>query len=240
MFCQEHWRTSAHACPKYNATLADNRVPMCPVCSAPVSFPLGQDPNFAMDRHLSESCAVLNEALGVSEAPRSSRTARGAPTCDAARCKSKLVAPITCKACAGSFCAAHRMPREHACDSRSAAHKKTNAALGGGGPGAGGLRSGKSISATGLAALRRAQQVAASKPSSKPIPSSDLPASGQPLRGTPANPIVIDDSDSDADALAGRKKAMVISKLGLSKSDRRATAEQESARKALEARAKKG
>ncbi|GAA5872343.1 hypothetical protein JCM1840_004133 [Sporobolomyces johnsonii] len=109
---------------------------------------------------------------------------------------------------------------------------------------------------SGLAALRRAQNARASTPSSKLTATAKL--------GTSANPLVLDDSSDSSDDLEilpphkpkttttsstpssssrGSSTPATLANVGLGSlrtSDRRARAEQESARKALEARAKKG
>ncbi|KAL8293731.1 hypothetical protein RQP46_000432 [Phenoliferia psychrophenolica] len=181
-FCQDHWKPEAHACPKFDAAKADNRIPSCPLCSQPVTFPVGADPNPAMDRHLSTFCTVLN--------PDAKKpTAGGMPVCHQARCQTKMVVPIRCTdGCGHDFCAAHRYGRDHACPG-----KQAGPSAGAGKSGMGGLKS-KLQSGTaagekaGLAALRRAQ-VAMSTSGGKRATNAKL--------GTRANPIVIDDNDDD-------------------------------------------
>ncbi|TNY20406.1 hypothetical protein DMC30DRAFT_255388 [Rhodotorula diobovata] len=112
-FCQQHWRPSTgHSCPSYDPALADNRIPSCPLCSTPVSFPPGTDPNGPMDAHLSLSCPVLHPHLAPSPSSSSSRRANA---CRAPKCRTKLVVPITCAHCRDAFCPAHRFPSDHAC-----------------------------------------------------------------------------------------------------------------------------
>ncbi|BGP20109.1 hypothetical protein JCM10213_002640 [Rhodosporidiobolus nylandii] len=263
-FCGEHWRPPAgHSCPNYDPSLADNRIPSCPLCSAPIPFPPGTDPNLLMDAHLSSCCPTLHPHLAA--APKS----KPANECRAPRCKTKMIVPIRCDKCRESFCPKHRFERDHACKGA-----ETAAAASSGGAGvrklfAGAKGLGKaSSSMAGLAALRRAQQAAASKSSSasttqaaKPSPSTSSSSAATPSikpsakrapLGTSTNPIVVssdDDSDvqivstsssrpSKAGASSGKKALASVGVGG--KVSKRALQEQESARKALEARAKKG
>ncbi|KAI5479980.1 zinc finger, AN1-type protein [Pseudohyphozyma bogoriensis] len=241
-FCAEHFRPTAHACPKYDPAKADNRIPSCPLCSTPVSYPPNTDPNLAMDSHLSTSCPILNP-LAKKPKPGSNGTM---PICDAKRCSTKLIAPIQCPDCQGRFCASHRWNKDHACPGKAVV--AGGKSVGGGSGLAAGTKRSVASGHAGLAALRRAQVSI-----SKKAASSTNPA---PI-GSKANPIVIDsDSDSDVQIVepsaskTGSKASSTTggkSKLGaalslppVTKVDRRAQAERNSAKKALEARAKKG
>ncbi|GAA6008286.1 hypothetical protein JCM10207_000072 [Rhodosporidiobolus poonsookiae] len=273
-YCSEHWKPEGgHTCAKYNPELADNRIPSCPLCSTPVSFPLGTDPNIAMDTHLTAQCVVLNPHLASAPKPKP------ANECNAPRCKTKMIQPISCSKCRGRYCPTHRFERDHACKGA-----ETVAAAGTGGAGVsgakklfGGLKGSTSKPGmAGLAALRRAQQAASSAASSslsssKPLfgassqsskPSTAASSSASSLKpappassasarlGTAANPIVLSsDEDSDVQvvsaapprkvSMSGGKKVLAQAGMG-GKVNKRALQEQESARKALEARAKKG
>ncbi|GAA5993936.1 hypothetical protein JCM11641_001601 [Rhodosporidiobolus odoratus] len=275
-FCGEHWRPPAgHACEKYDPTLADNRVPSCPLCSTPISFPSNTDPNIPMDTHLSTSCPNLHPHLA--SVPKLKPTNE----CRAPKCKTKMVVPIKCDKCRESFCPKHRFERDHACQG---AQSQTSTAVGTGGGmktmfGALGGAGRGSNSLSGLAALRRAQQAASSlspKSSSSTAPVSSTSSSkpsavssttslsrsnkpsatsaSAPL-GSASNPLVLsDDEDSEVQIVSppsskpdkppivtvtGGKKALASVGMG-GKVTKRALQEQESARKALEARAKKG
>ncbi|GAA5919285.1 hypothetical protein JCM1841_006541 [Sporobolomyces salmonicolor] len=113
---------------------------------------------------------------------------------------------------------------------------------------------------SGLAALRRAQDARASTTSKAPAHFSASSKPAPAKLGTSANPLVLlDSSDSDdieilpprpgpatpaassSNSSGGTSKKMALASIGLgSRTDKRARAEQESARKALETRAKKG
>ncbi|GAA6057095.1 hypothetical protein JCM3770_002077 [Rhodotorula araucariae] len=270
-FCQEHWRPpSGHKCSSYDPLVADNRIPSCPLCSTPVSYPPGTDPNGPMDAHLSTACPVLHPHLASSTARTKSPN-----ECHAMRCRVKMVVPIQCDACGHKFCPAHRHANDHACRARTAAGPGASRQLHAqGNPGRvkktfGGLLSGagKNTAASssaptpsartkpagpslaGLAALRRAQQHA--REPAMPV-------------GTSANPLVLDSSsseDSDVQVLSARKPptsgrpsagagagvgavknpSPALAATGLrGAGSKRAAQEQESARRALEVRAKKG
>ncbi|BGP35429.1 hypothetical protein JCM10296v2_007267 [Rhodotorula toruloides] len=255
-FCADHWRPPAgHKCPKFDPAKADNRIPSCPLCSAPVSFPPGTDPNIAMDAHLSTSCPILNPSLAWKSA------AKPASECSARGCKTKMIVPIACDKCGLKHCPKHRF--DHACRALQAggAAGKTGEKGGAGVKKAFGGLMGKATASArppassnhaGLAALRRAQQAKSTPraPSStaKPV------ASTAPLGSAAISPVLDSDGDnSDVQILSskpakgagpapqggGGKKA--LASVGIaSKTDKRAMAEQESRRKALEARAKKG
>lgn len=236
---------------------AQNRIPSCPLCSAPVSFPPGTDPNIAMDTHLSTTCPILNPSLASKPAPKPPNE------CAARGCKTKMIFPIACDKCGLKHCPKHRFASDHACRGLQAgsANGKTGEK---GSTGVkkvfGGLmnkatpstRQPASSNLAGLAALRRAQQAKSTTraPPSASAPSEPVKASA-PL-GSAANPLVLDSDGYDSDVqiisskpakgglpTGGGKKA--LASVGIaSKTDKRALAEQESRRKALEARAKKG
>ncbi|GAA5917732.1 hypothetical protein JCM6882_009367 [Rhodosporidiobolus microsporus] len=286
-FCGEHWRPpQGHKCAKWDPVKADNRIPSCPLCSQPISFPPSTDPNIPMDAHLSSSCPALHPHLA--SAPRF----KPANECAEKKCKTKMIQPIQCDKCRAKFCPKHRFERDHACPGA-----QTVAAAGGGGAGVrktlgGVLGKGKAVGGigretlAGLAALRRAQQAASSSlsgssggkassssSSAKPSTTSTAQTSKSSLVGSfappkPApnpsaaslgsstNPIVLSSSDDGDDSdvqivsggggggggkkpLTGAKKLAVQAGAG-GKVSKRALQEQESARRALDARAKKG
>ncbi|ORY88377.1 hypothetical protein BCR35DRAFT_276729 [Leucosporidium creatinivorum] len=229
-YCGEHWRPpSGHECAMYDPAKEDNRIPSCPLCSLPISIPTNTDPNLTMDQHLCLSCPTLHPNLPTKP--------KHANLCAERKCKTKMIVPITCNGCGGRFCAKHRFEGDHACAGKVAASA-----------GGKGGASGKSkMGLSGLAALRRAQEAIKlstnASNSHSPIP-----------LGRKGNPILISDSepssDSDIEILtpppAGDKaktgkgvKAMASVGVGR-KVDKRALAEQESQRRGLEARAKKG
>ena len=209
-----------------------NRIPSCPLCSAPITFKPGTDPNIPMDAHLSTACPILHPSLAKKKAPKP------ANVCASKGCKTKMIVPIRCTACGRNHCPQHRFEKDHAC-----AGKPAPAVTGAGGRGKGATPqagTGKT-SLSGLAALRRAQ----TKVAAKITPS------------TPANTVIIisdsePSSDSDIEIISPRpaagktantdnKGVKALASVGVGrKVDKRALAEQESQRRGLEARAKKG
>lgn len=212
-----------------------------------------------MDAHLSTTCPVLNpDAKAAFSKPGA------APTCQASRCKAKLVAvSFVCERCGGKYCVSHRWETDHAC---------TGAKAGASGSGKSAAGGGAAKGLSGLAALRRAQasmKSATRASAGKPIPTSGPPtAAGKRTAasaggsknatttsapaGTKGNPLMIDGSDDDVQvvtqktaktsgkASGGTSLAAATHGVLGSKTDKRAAAERASARKALEARAKKG
>lgn len=171
-----------------------------------------------MDAHLSTSCAILHPG-------RKARPVPGAmPICDERRCKTKLVLPIRCESCRGNFCAPHRWGKDHGCVGDVGL-------LGDLGKGKKVEAKAKSVGMAGLAALRRAQAKVGTG------------------KGTKEDPIVLGDSSDDevqiiekapAKDKEGAKKKVMNALAIPGKVDKRAMAERASAKKALEARAKKG
>lgn len=84
-YCQDHWKPEQHTCNSFDPAAHDRIVPQCPLCSLPVSSKPGQDPNVAMDIHISTNCSVA-----------ATKKSRG-PTCANARCGKPLLTPITCQ-----------------------------------------------------------------------------------------------------------------------------------------------
>lgn len=165
-----------------------------------------------MDEHLSRTCRTLH--------PEAAKTARQGtmPVCGERKCNKKLVAPIKCPDCQVSFCASHRYGKDHDCPGKSStsANKSKTGGFG--------LNSGSSAQATnnGLAALRKAQQ--ALKNGAGHVTSAATTTSKQQTTST----------TTTAPAFDIRNVSSSV------KSGRRAAQERDSARKALEMRAKKG
>ncbi|QRV92547.1 AN1-type zinc finger protein 1 [Ceratobasidium sp. AG-Ba] len=111
-FCSDHFRPLDHQCPKYDHSKVDRVAPSCPLCSVPISIPVGQDPNLKMDAHIMNECPVMgNKRPAKSQAPR----------CASSKCSKVLIAPIRCNTCRKDFCPEHRFPQQHSCASQSSA-----------------------------------------------------------------------------------------------------------------------
>ncbi|KAJ7600621.1 hypothetical protein C8J56DRAFT_910843 [Mycena floridula] len=102
-FCQEHFKVTAHSCPKYDESKYNRVAPDCPFCQVPVAVRPGQDPNVRLEEHFDKECAVFGKK------PKKS------PVCANARCTKILFSPISCKSCGGQFCPTHRFPDDHSC-----------------------------------------------------------------------------------------------------------------------------
>ncbi|RKP05280.1 hypothetical protein THASP1DRAFT_8432, partial [Thamnocephalis sphaerospora] len=102
-FCEEHWRPEVHGCPAAQQTSVDVRVPACPLCGQPVSVARGEDPNLKVDLHIRRGCA------------KSAARAAPANVCKERGCQAKLLMPMRCSDCQGSFCVKHRHPGDHQC-----------------------------------------------------------------------------------------------------------------------------
>ncbi len=83
-----------------------------------------QDPNIAMDRHLSGQCPMLDKngyvksgALISSSAPV--KRVKKANECSFVKCSKIMVVPIQCPQCTASFCPSHRAPNQHSCQHAS-------------------------------------------------------------------------------------------------------------------------
>ncbi|KAJ8523189.1 hypothetical protein ONZ45_g323 [Pleurotus djamor] len=210
-YCGEHFKVEAHKCPSYDESKFDRIAPNCPLCNSPVAIPPNQDPNIRMEQHLTRDCSVMTGKDAKS---------RSGPVCARVKCGKTLIAPIKCTQCKQQFCPAHRFPADHACASPAPSVTR---------PGGGntlGSAPGKSLADlyanVKKSAATKAASVSTPKPS-KPISTATATSTPRPIAAPPSTT-----SSSKA------------SPLPFSKTDRRAKAERESRRKAMEARAKKG
>ncbi|KAG8900710.1 hypothetical protein FRB99_005803 [Tulasnella sp. 403] len=113
-FCSDHFKPQTHDCPKFDASKHDRIAPECPFCHQPVAFAAGVDPNIAMEQHFDTKCKVVlgGGLVGM----KSKGTSSGeSPRCARAKCNKVLVAPIRCPKCSQQFCVAHRFPESHRC-----------------------------------------------------------------------------------------------------------------------------
>lgn len=120
-FCSNHFRPQTHRCSHYHDNDVDYRVPLCPICdNPPEGWKRDQDPNIAMDRHLSGQCPMLDSngylkpnasVPGASSMKRVKKTNE----CSFIKCSKIMVVPIKCPQCSASFCPSHRAPNQHSC-----------------------------------------------------------------------------------------------------------------------------
>ena len=124
-FCSDHFRPQSHRCSNYHDTDLDYRVPLCPICdNPPEGWKRDQDPNIAMDRHLSGQCPMLDSngyLKSGAPAPASNPMKRAKKTneCSFVKCSKIMVVPIQCPQCSASFCPSHRAPNQHSCNHSS-------------------------------------------------------------------------------------------------------------------------
>ncbi|KAJ7672779.1 hypothetical protein B0H17DRAFT_1083957 [Mycena rosella] len=210
-FCQEHFMVSAHKCPKYDETKYNRVAPNCPLCNVPVSVRPGQDANVAMEAHFIKDCAVMTGRA----------KAKTSPVCAKARCGKTLFAPIRCTKCNEQFCPSHRFPADHSCASIG-----TSAPARPAGPTASSrlLDLNAKASAAGVATMGALKSMTAAAQAG--ASSSSRPASAPTSRPAAAAPKAAAQTPSMPNLF--------------SKTDRRAKAERESRRRAMQERAKKG
>ncbi|KAF9388518.1 zinc finger, AN1-type domain [Podila verticillata] len=111
IFCQDHWRLEGHNCPKKDeATLRDQRVPICPLCDKPVPVKKGEDPNVRMEQHIAAGCP--EPATTISKPIYTN-------SCNAKGCKNRSAIPIICQKCRLNYCLKHRLEGDHSCSTNS-------------------------------------------------------------------------------------------------------------------------
>ncbi|KAI9465599.1 hypothetical protein BJY52DRAFT_1202308 [Lactarius psammicola] len=208
-FCADHFKPESHSCSKYDETKYNRVAPDCPLCNEPVPIPPGEDPNIRMERHLTVDCSVMTGR---------SHKASSAPRCSRPKCGKVLIAQIQCDKCRQKFCPEHRFPSSHNCSSLSSLAAPTPISST---PSKASSRT-SAVSASGLAAMKRA---AASAKSVVPSPSTKTPK--VPAKAT-----------SSASAAASGSKHNTPNPF--SKTDRRSKQERESQIRAMRARAQKG
>lgn len=141
-FCSNHFRPQTHRCSNYHDTDLDYRVPLCPICdNPPEGWKRDQDPNIAMDRHLSGQCPMLDSngylKSGASASASSPmKRAKKTNECSFVKCSKIMVVPIRCPQCSASFCPSHRAPNQHSCNHSSSSSSRTAASA----PSNGGIR----------------------------------------------------------------------------------------------------
>lgn len=100
-FCGDHFSYQSHSCAHRHAN--DVQVPVCPMCSCPVSgFKPGDPPDIAVSQHLDNMCKNSGKKVYANR-------------CSARTCKNKEIVPIRCGQCRRNFCLKHRHPVDHEC-----------------------------------------------------------------------------------------------------------------------------
>ncbi|KAJ9476962.1 CDC48-associated ubiquitin-like/zinc finger protein 1 [Pseudozyma hubeiensis] len=220
-YCSNHFRPQAHRCAYYDAADVDYRVPLCPICdNPPEGWKRDQDPNIAMDRHLSGQCPMLdsNGYLKSDAAlPKSTQMKRVKKTneCSFVKCSKIMVVPIKCPQCSASFCPSHRAPNQHSCKHVSASSSPESSST---------RLANNTSSSSGIKNAFSNLKISSnpsSSASTKPVSTS---------KQTPVRPI---DTSSSNTTLAPFGKMF-------DKSEKRAKAERLSAIRAMQARQRKG
>eukprot|EP01135_Chromosphaera_perkinsii_P008193 Nk52_evm15s1178 gene=Nk52_evmTU15s1178 len=119
-YCDAHYAIDAHNCEeKYKI---DNRVPVCPICDQPVPARAGEDPNVAMDRHISSGLCGSpvqtrrNGGVGGGFMANNSKEAyTNACSFSLGNCRRKEAVKFICPKCKLNYCTRHRMERAHEC-----------------------------------------------------------------------------------------------------------------------------
>ena len=123
-YCSNHFRPQAHRCSNHHEADLDYRVPLCPICdNPPEGWKRDQDPNIAMDRHLSGQCPMLDSngyLKSSASAPAQMKRTKKTNECSFVKCSKIMVVPIQCPQCSASFCPSHRAPNQHSCKHTSA------------------------------------------------------------------------------------------------------------------------
>ncbi|KAG0047414.1 zinc finger, AN1-type domain [Gryganskiella cystojenkinii] len=124
-YCQDHWRLEGHSCPNgEDASLKDQRVPVCPLCNKPVPVKKGEDPNLRMEQHISAGCP--EPATTISKPIYTN-------SCNVKGCKNRSAIPIVCQKCRLNYCLKHRLESDHACVPRQQTPPAANRKTGGSG-----------------------------------------------------------------------------------------------------------
>lgn len=103
VFCHQHYGAAAHACPE--AYKRNIQTPACPLCASLVSFKPGEDPNLAMEAHISGGC----------KPPASIKHKTYCNLCSLPGCKKHEAIPVLCHSCKRNFCLQHRFEKDHSC-----------------------------------------------------------------------------------------------------------------------------
>ncbi|KAJ2087509.1 hypothetical protein GGI03_007620 [Coemansia sp. RSA 2337] len=116
---ESHWKVEQHNCPNKHLVV-DRRVPDCPLCGEVISTNVGEDPNTAVDRHISAVC-VNNPAATRPAKPAAKPSNANNNGCALKRCKDKTIVFAECPYCHLKFCMKHRFEGDHECTKKRAA-----------------------------------------------------------------------------------------------------------------------
>ncbi|PWZ02880.1 hypothetical protein BCV70DRAFT_169106 [Testicularia cyperi] len=239
-FCSNHFRPQAHRCRSYKDDVTDYRVPLCPICDTPpAGWKRDEDPNIAMDRHLSGQCLKLDAngylmsgrsaAKGSYQAQQPVKRVKKPNECTFVKCSKIMVVPIQCPQCRASFCPSHRAPAQHSCSTTPKPGPANQRTIAGQTLPIFNARSSDSRVSGASSAIKGAFK-------NMSISSADGTSSSK--SATSAAPTSISTSISKA-SVASASSSAPFGKV-FDKSNKRARAERISAIKAMQARQKKG
>ena len=113
-FCQLHYKPSNsntdtdHQCQEYHNAI-DRKAITCPLCLQVIPVSRNQDPNVAVEAHVSRNC------------PKEKGTASPSLNnykCGVVGCHKKEIIWVTCEKCSNKFCIKHRLEPDHKCQGK--------------------------------------------------------------------------------------------------------------------------
>lgn len=114
LFCKEHSTYDAHSCVIGQSK--DRRVPVCPLCSQPISMAANDNPDLKVNEHIENHCKS-----DLAKHKRSNR-------CKVKGCKERQLVPILCVTCKQNYCLRHRHENDHECSAKSTSQSQNRAA----------------------------------------------------------------------------------------------------------------
>lgn len=108
-FCMEHYKFSTHNCAK--AKEYDKQVPVCPLCSQPVTGTRpNEPPDIVVSHHIDKFCKANESIKNNLLKPKTNLQA-----CEFRSCKQRDLIYLECSDCLSKFCIKHRHPTDHSC-----------------------------------------------------------------------------------------------------------------------------
>jgi predicted nucleic acid binding AN1-type Zn finger protein len=99
-FCAEHRKCEAHKCSELAKKMAEQFIPICPLCNQAINVPKGQAIDFVVDRHIESGCQMGKRQKNI---------------CTYKNCKRSEVYELICPSCQQNFCFIHRQMELHNC-----------------------------------------------------------------------------------------------------------------------------
>lgn len=108
IYCESHRGYASHECSE--GYTRDRIVPACPICNKLVPPKPGQTADQAMNQHINDGCASVNQK-GKTYKNR----------CSHLKCKKRELVEMHCKTCRLNFCMNHRFESDHNCAGQASA-----------------------------------------------------------------------------------------------------------------------